>query len=260
MIIGFHNPLTFSVIVNSYRSFRYNNCFKSNEKEKQARKEETKKARQKLSEFAEQVEQTSTDIKVKGERHNARRNTPTNAPEKARNTDVSNKSGASGTSAKASAITKGAYVKIVGQDTVGQVESISGKNATCIFGQIRTIVKVAKLELAEKPKEKTISNLSGAALTPAMRRMREEIDNKRNMFHPELDIRGMRGEDALNTLVHYMDDALMIGMPTVRILHGKGDGILRHLVRQYLSSLRSIKSYRDENIQFGGTGITVVEI
>lgn len=80
------------------------------------------------------------------------------------------------------------------------------------------------------------------------------------MFHPELDIRGMRGEDALNTLVHYMDDALMIGMPTVRILHGKGDGILRHLVRQYLSSLRSIKSYRDENIQFGGTGITVVEI
>lgn len=229
-------------------------------KEKQARKEETKKARQKLSEFAEQVEQTSTDIKVKGERHNARRNTPTNAPEKARSTDVSNKSGASGTSAKASAITKGAYVKIVGQDTVGQVESISGKNATCIFGQIRTIVKVAKLELAEKPKEKTISNLSGAALTPAMRRMREEIDNKRNMFHPELDIRGMRGEDALNTLVYYMDDALMIGMPTVRILHGKGDGILRHLVRQYLSSLRSIKSYRDENIQFGGTGITVVEI
>ena len=86
------------------------------------------------------------------------------------------------------------------------------------------------------------------------------IDQKRSHFKPDLDIRGMRGDNAINTVTYFIDDAIMIGMPTVRILHGKGDGILRHLVRQYLSTVRGIKSFRDENIQFGGTGITVVEI
>ena len=216
-------------------------------KEKQARKEATKKARQKLSEFAEKVEQTSAEVKVP------------EAP-KVHRTAINKNKEEQATAPKSAKLEVGAYVKISGQETVGQIESISGKNAICIFGLMRTNVKLSKLEPAEKPKQKSISNLGGAALTPQMRRMREEIDNKRSMFKPELDIRGMRGDEALNTLVHYIDDATMIGMPTVRILHGKGDGILRHLVRQYLSTVRGIKSYRDENIQFGGTGITVVEI
>ncbi|MDO5447553.1 MAG: Smr/MutS family protein [Prevotellaceae bacterium] len=214
-------------------------------KEKQARKEATKKARQKLSDFAEKVEQTPVEIKTKTERPRI---------------NVAIQPKQEPTPKIASKLEVGAYVKISGQETVGKIESISGKNAICIFGQIRTNVKLAKLEPTEAPKQKAISNLGGAALTPAMRRMREEIDNKRNMFKPELDVRGMRGDEALNTLVHYIDDAMMIGMPTVRILHGKGDGILRHLVRQYLSTVRGIKSYRDENVQFGGTGITVVDI
>ena len=220
-------------------------------KEKQARKEATKKARQKLSEFAEKVEQTSAEVKVP-EAPKVHRT----AFEKNRENSVKPQA----TAPKSAKLEVGAYVKISGQETVGQIESISGKNAICIFGLIRTNVKLSKLEPTEKPKQKSISNLGGAALTPQMRRMREEIDNKRSMFKPELDIRGMRGDEALNTLVHYIDDATMIGMPTVRILHGKGDGILRHLVRQYLSTVRGIKSYHDENIQFGGTGITVVEI
>lgn len=221
-------------------------------KEKQARKEATKKARQKLQDFAEKVEQTSADVEVKGEKLKVKGYGPKAQASKPADVQVPEH--------KSEQLQVGAYVKIQGQDTIGQIESIKGKNATCVFGQIRTIVKLSRLEVAAKPKQRTISDLGGAALTPQMRRMREEIDNKRNVFKPELDIRGMRGEDALNTVVHYIDDALMIGMPTVRILHGKGDGILRHLVRQYLSTVRGIKSYRDESVQFGGTGITVVEI
>ncbi len=102
--------------------------------------------------------------------------------------------------------------------------------------------------------------MNGAATSQTVRKMREEIDQKRNHFKPDLDIRGLRGDDAINAVTYFIDDAIMIGMPTVRILHGKGDGILRHLVRQYLSTVKGIKSFRDENIQFGGTGITVVTL
>ena len=154
----------------------------------------------------------------------------------------------------------GSYVKIKGQETVGQIESINAKSAICIFGQLKTQVRISQLEPAEKPKSKSTTKLSGAANSQAVRRMREEIDQKRNYFKPDLDIRGLRGEEAINAVTYFIDDAIMIGMPTVRILHGKGDGILRHLVRQYLSTIKGIKSFRDENIQFGGTGITVVII
>lgn len=154
----------------------------------------------------------------------------------------------------------GSYVKIKGQETVGQIESINAKSAICIFGQLKTQVRISQLESAEKPKSKSTTKLSGAANSQAVRRMREEIDQKRNYFKPDLDIRGLRGEEAINAVTYFIDDAIMIGMPTVRILHGKGDGILRHLVRQYLSTIKGIKSFRDENIQFGGTGITVVII
>ena len=154
----------------------------------------------------------------------------------------------------------GSYVKIKGQEIVGQIESINAKSAICIFGQLKTQVRISQLEPAEKPKSKSTTKLSGAANSQAVRKMREEIDQKRNHFKPDLDIRGLRGEEAINAVTYFIDDAIMIGMPTVRILHGKGDGILRHLVRQYLSTIKGIKSFRDENIQFGGTGITVVEI
>ena len=79
-------------------------------------------------------------------------------------------------------------------------------------------------------------------------------------FSPEIDVRGMRGDEALNAVLHYIDDAVQVGVSRVRILHGTGSGILRTLIRQYLNTVPSVADARDEHVQFGGAGITVVEL
>ena len=73
-------------------------------------------------------------------------------------------------------------------------------------------------------------------------------------------MRGMRADEALNQVQYFIDDAILVGVSQVRILHGKGNGILRTMIRQYLNSVPNVKSCRDEHVQFGGAGITVVEL
>ena len=70
----------------------------------------------------------------------------------------------------------------------------------------------------------------------------------------------MRGDEALNAVTYFIDDAILMGVSRVRLLHGKGNGILRQLIRQYLSTVPNIAKYEDEHVQFGGAGITVVDI
>ena len=89
---------------------------------------------------------------------------------------------------------------------------------------------------------------------------REIIDNRKLNFHQDIDVRGMRGDEALNAVQHFIDDAIVVGMPMVRILHGTGTGVLRQLIRQLLSTIPNVTSYRDEHVQFGGAGITVVNL
>ena len=78
-------------------------------------------------------------------------------------------------------------------------------------------------------------------------------------FKSEIDVRGMRGDEALQAVTYFVDDALMVGTASVRILHGTGTGILRQLIRQYLSTVQGVKNYHDEHVQFGGAGITIIE-
>jgi DNA mismatch repair protein MutS2 len=89
---------------------------------------------------------------------------------------------------------------------------------------------------------------------------RDEIYSRKLAFKPDLDVRGMRGEEAIQTVMHFIDDATLIGMSRVRILHGTGNGILRNLIRQYLHTIPAVSHYQDEHIQFGGHGITVVDL
>ena len=79
-------------------------------------------------------------------------------------------------------------------------------------------------------------------------------------FHQEIDVRGMRGDEALQAVTHFIDDATLVGASQVRILHGTGNGILRQLIRQYLQTVPNVSSAHDEHVQFGGAGITVVEL
>ena len=159
------------------------------------------------------------------------------------------------------AIGVGASVKIKGLQSVGRVESISGKTAIVIFGDMRTKMSVERLELAEAQKkskmEQQKESLNAYSIS---RQTRETIDAHRKNFRQELDVRGMRGDEALNAVMHFIDDTILVGTNRVRILHGKGDGILRQLIRQYLATVPNVKSFRDEHVQFGGAGITVVDI
>ncbi len=152
----------------------------------------------------------------------------------------------------------GDSVRIKGLTTVGKVESIEGKQATVIFGGMRTKMAVSRLEhvdaaiIQSEQKQFQAYNYS--------RETRETIDKHRNQFRQELDVRGMRADEALNQVQYFIDDAILVGASQVRILHGKGNGILRQLIRQYLGSVPNVTNYRDEHVQFGGAGITVVEL
>ena len=152
----------------------------------------------------------------------------------------------------------GDAVRIKGLTTVGKVETVDGRQATVIFGDMRTKMAVSRLEHVDAAAVQTEQQQFQAY--HYSRETRETIDKHRNQFRQELDVRGMRADEALNQVQYFIDDAILVGAGQVRILHGKGNGILRQLIRQYLGSVPNVKSYRDEHVQFGGAGITVVEL
>jgi len=159
----------------------------------------------------------------------------------------------------------GDSVRIKGLTTVGTIESIEGKMATAIFGGMRTKMRLDRLERAKEPAKSTskteernaeimgaYGNLSSSTRTA--------IDSRKLNFRQDLDVRGMRGDEAIQAVTYFLDDAILVGMSRVRILHGTGSGILRQLIRQYLASVPNVAHFRDEHVQFGGAGITVVDI
>jgi DNA mismatch repair protein MutS2 len=138
----------------------------------------------------------------------------------------------------------------------GEIVRIYGKTAQIETGTMMFIVPVVKLERISRA-ELNKSLRSAARQTFENRPV---IDERKLNFKPEIDIRGVRGEEALNLVRIFIDDALMVQHRHLRILHGKGNGILRLLVREYLSTVNVVKSFRDEDIESGGSGITVVEM
>ncbi len=148
----------------------------------------------------------------------------------------------------------GSYVCIEGQQASGEILSINKKSAVIRFGAIKSTVALSRLKPADAPKEvvRSVSFLSAET--------QENLHNKRLNFKSEIDIRGMRGEEAVQAVAYFIDDATICGVHQLRVLHGTGNGILRTLVRQYLSTLPSVRTFHDEHVQFGGAGITVIEL
>lgn len=152
-------------------------------------------------------------------------------------------------------IAVGENVKIKGQTSIGQVMEISGKNATVAFGSIKTTVKIDRLERTNHtPKTEGI-----AKSTFVSSQTHDQMYEKKLSFKQDIDVRGMRGDEALQAVTYFIDDAILVGMDRVRILHGTGTGILRTLIRQYLAIVPGVSHYSDEHVQFGGAGITVVD-
>ena len=159
----------------------------------------------------------------------------------------------------------GDNVRIKGTNSIGEIESIQGKQATVIFGGLRSKVKVEQLERSEKVKvnsEKFATAIDKHAhlAIQTSHMTRATMEDRRQNFHQDLDVRGMRGDEALDTVMHFIDDAILIGLSRVRILHGTGTGALRQLIRQYLATVPNVKKAKDEHVQFGGAGITVVDL
>lgn len=224
-------------------------------KEAQAEKEKTRQARQELTDFRtsldalaskeheEKIAQKMKKLKEKQERKKNKKNEPKAA--------VSSPSSAP----KVVPIAVGENVKIKGQTSVGQVMEINGKNATVAFGSIKTTVKIDRLERTNNaPKTEGI-----AKSTFVSSQTHDQMYEKKLSFKQDIDVRGMRGDEALQAVTYFIDDAILVGMDRVRILHGTGTGILRTLIRQYLATVPGVSHYADEHVQFGGAGITVVD-
>lgn len=150
----------------------------------------------------------------------------------------------------------GETVRIKGQTTVGTINETDGKNAIVTFGMMRTNIKVDRLERAIAPAKKETQQ----AVTYVSKQTQDAVYEKKLNFKQDIDVRGMRGDEAINAITYFIDDAILLGMARVRILHGTGNGILRTLIRQYLHTIPGIKSFKDEHVQFGGAGITVVDL
>ena len=154
-------------------------------------------------------------------------------------------------------IQAGETVKLKGQTTVGQVMEVNGKQAVVIFGQLKTVVKLDRLERTNAPLRATdLSTKSTFVSTET----RDAMYEKKLNFKQDIDVRGMRGDEAIQAVTYFIDDAILVGMSRVRILHGTGTGILRTLIRQYLQTVAGVKHFQDEHVQFGGAGITVVDL
>jgi DNA mismatch repair protein MutS2 len=142
----------------------------------------------------------------------------------------------------------GDWVKLADSETTGQVMEIVKDNVIIAIGDLRTVAKkkrVIKISKKEVPKEIRKSYSSSST---------SDVAN----FSPEIDVRGMRGEEALFAIEKVLDRAIMMGFGTLKILHGKGDGILRKLIRGYLKKYEQVSRMEDEHADRGGDGITYV--
>ncbi len=224
-------------------------------KKEQADKEKTRKAREELVQLKQLVEEKTTaddsaiDAKIKKlqEREKKRNEHRPEKPktvakpvEEPENDDPK----------------PGDKVRIIGQNNVGDLISINKKSAVIAFGQLITTLPVSQIEKLSNNEAKKIERTQ----SPVRSRMITNMTESRLTFKTEIDIRGKRAEEAIQTIQEFIDQAIMFERSQLRILHGKGNGILKETIRSYLKSEPMVKSYKDEHVDFGGAGITVIEL
>ena len=152
-------------------------------------------------------------------------------------------------------IAVGDYVKLEGQNVPGKVLAIEGKDATVSFGMLKTKVKLNRLTHTLQKPQSGVSAPTQVAIAS-----QEQQRERRLEFKQEIDVRGMRADEALQAVTYFIDDAIRFSCSRVRILHGTGTGALRQAIRQYLSTVNGVSRYADEDVRLGGAGITVVTL
>ena len=208
--------------------------------EAKAEKEQTKKARQELAQFkSEKLRPASAKYKThdKKSKYSQKTTVPKHETRNAK-------------------LKAGDSVRLKGQTVIGTIIELQDKQAIVAFGQLKSTVKLNQLEAVSKNQEKK-ENRKYESLGKTIS---DDVRKRKLNFKSKIDVRGMRGDEAIQAVTYFIDDALMLGVARVQILHGTGTGVLRQLIRQYLSTVHGVKKYHDEHVQFGGAGITVVEM
>jgi DNA mismatch repair protein MutS2 len=221
-------------------------------KESQAEKEKTRDIRQELEEFKSSVDSVAKPFKTESEEKVASLRTKAKRiriePEPAKDQPAS-------AIVKVHPLMPGDAVRVIDTQAAGEIIEINDKMVQVETGNLRFFVPVHKIERI------TRSDLKKSLKANQVYRENDPGLVQRNInFKPEIDIRGVRGEEAINRVRDLIDNALIVQHRNLRILHGKGNGILRQLVREYLATVDVVKTFRDEHVEFGGSGITVVEM
>ena len=218
-------------------------------KEVQAEKEKTREIRRQLNDFKSHIsgeiqidDKISRKIQKIKEREEKKKNSLQKEQKEIFRPDV---------------ITVGDAVRLKGQNSAGEVLDIQGKNAIVAFGLLKSNIKLDKLEKVSKNQLKRDANAKDSFVSA---QTADDMRDKRLNFKQEIDVRGMRGDEALQAVTYFIDDAILVGCTRVRILHGTGTGALRQMIRQYLKTVPGVRHFQDEHVQLGGAGITVVEL
>lgn len=217
-------------------------------KEAQAEKEATRRIRQEHARFVEQriERKPKQEKKPEPEQNEKQSETTVQQP-----------------------IAVGSCVRIKGQSTIGEVVEMRGRQCLVMFGMIRSNIDMSRLEAVSRRQMKKEGEDKFAYLATTVissgdgKRSGSPVDmmaERRKTFKAELDVRGMRVDEAVQAVMYFLDDATLLSSGQVRILHGTGTGALRMAIRQYLSTCAHVADYRDEHVQLGGAGITVVEL
>ena len=229
-------------------------------KEADAEKEKTRSARKELEEFKEKIinETTSSKYTPKSPKGDFESGNPRLQLKK--KPSESNKRGTENTergtqNAEHLTLKVGSTVRLKGQLAVGTILEMQDKQALVSFGNMKSTVKLTKLEpISNNQLKKEARKFDSLGSTTT-----DEVRQRKLTFSSEIDIRGMRGDEAMQAVMYFIDDAVMVGVASVRILHGTGTGALRLMTRQYLGTVNGVRTFHDEHINFGGSGITVVE-
>ena len=212
-------------------------------KEAQAEKEKTKEVRKTLEVFKQTLQEgdESSRYSVVGTRKvKSKKNRAPAIVKRAPDTPIA----------------VGDTVRIKGQRTAGEVIKIKGKTAIVAFGALKTSTKLDQLELVSQNQLKKETKRPQTIVSNSA----DVLSEKKLHFKLEMDVRGMRGDEALQAVIYYIDDAIQCNAGRVRILHGTGTGVLRQIIRDYLKTTPGIRRFHDEHVDFGGAGVTVVEL
>ncbi len=207
-------------------------------KSAKAEKVATQQARARLAEATEQME---SEIKKADEKHRTQSD-KSNLPDKSDPSDLP--------------IIIGSIVRIDGEDTFGQVVEIKGKKAIVESNSLRMTIALDRLTGTAKQKIPTDKKQANQAFASIF----DEMNEKRAHFNPTLDLRGHRAEEALDMLHRFLDEAILLSEKEVRILHGKGYGILMQVIHQELKGMHEVRTFHPEKVELGGVGITVVNL